>query len=88
MAAESSTEVKDRFDVQSALERWSESRRKAAHGFLDLYEKTTGQLIDAHLETARATDIPGVVTLAETQCAVGRDVAEAYLTTARKLLDR
>jgi hypothetical protein len=90
MAAEFPTEAfaaMAPFDLQSALARWSESHRKAAHGFLDFYEKTAAELIDAHLETARAIDIPGVATLAEAQCELSRDVAEACVATARKLLD-
>jgi hypothetical protein len=78
----------DRLDVQAVLARWSDSRRKAAHTFLDLYERTVGQLAEAHVKSARAVDLPNVVTIAERQAEMGRGVADAYVTAARKLLER
>jgi hypothetical protein len=84
----SPADVDDRFGVQSLLDRWTESSRQATERFLDVYQKTVGQLADAHVKTARAVDLPAVVTIAETQAAVSRDVADAYVTSVRRLLDR
>ena len=81
-------DLEDRLDVQSLLASWTESRRKATERFLDLYQKSVGQLADAHVKTARAVDLPAVVTIAETQAAVSRDVADAYVTSVRRMLDR
>jgi hypothetical protein len=88
MAAESQSpfNLADRFDAQAALERWTEARRKTAHSFLDFYEKSVGQLADAHVKSARAVDLPPVVTLAERQAEISRDVAGAYVSAARKLI--
>jgi hypothetical protein len=39
------------------------------------------------VKTARWVDLPGVVTIAEAQAAMSRDVAGKYVSTARKLLE-
>jgi hypothetical protein len=90
MAPEAPTQLnaKDFFDVQALQSRWTESRRRAVNLCLDLYEKSVGQLADAHVKTARAVDLPGVVTLAETQAEMSRNVCDAYVSSARKLLDQ
>jgi hypothetical protein len=82
------TDIADRFGVQTMLDRWTESSRQATERFLDVYQKTVGPLADVHVKTARAVDLPAVVTLAETLAAVSRDVADAYVTSVRRLLDR
>ena len=84
----SPSDLGDRFGVQTMLDRWTESSRQATERFLDVYQKTVGQLADTHVKTARAVDLPAVVTIAETQAAVSRDVADAYVTSMRRLLDR
>jgi hypothetical protein len=81
-------DLEDRLDVHALLASWTESRRKTTERFLDLYQKSVGQLADAHVKTARAVDLPAVVTIAETQAAVSRDVADAYVTSVRRMLDR
>jgi hypothetical protein len=85
---QSHTESEDRLGLQTMLDRWTESNRKATERFLEVYQKTVGQLADAHVKNARAVDLPAVVTIAETQAAVSRDVADAYVTSVRRLLDR
>jgi hypothetical protein len=75
------------FDLRALSARWTESRREAANRFLDSYETTVGQLADAHVKTANAVALPGVVTIAEAHAAMSRDVAGAYVSTARKLLE-
>lgn len=89
MAADGTTHVNtdDMFNVHSVQARWSESRRKAANHILDAYEQAVGRLADAHVKTARSVDLPGVVTIAEAQAAMSRDVAGKYASTARKLLE-
>jgi hypothetical protein len=81
-------DIEDRLDVQTLLTRWTESSRKATERFLDVYQKTVSQMADAHVKTARAVDLPAVTTIAETQAAVSRDVADAYVTSVRRMLDR
>jgi hypothetical protein len=83
----SQVNTEDRLDVRAMMERWTESRRKATERFLELYQTSVGQMADAHVKTARAVDLPAVVQIAETQAAVSRDVADAYVTSVRKLLD-
>lgn len=76
----------DIFDVEGAIERWTEANRKAGQDALDLYEKTVGQLADLEVKTANATKLPFVATIAETHAAVSRDVAGAYVAATRDLL--
>jgi hypothetical protein len=79
--------LEDRFDVQSVVARWSASHREAADRILDAYETTVGRLADAHVERARAVELPAVTTIAETQASLSRGVAEAYVRSVRKLLE-
>ena len=90
MAAEAPPQLnaKDMFDVQALNAHWTESRRRAVTLFLDQYEKVVGQFADAHVKSAEAVDLPGVVTIAQTQAEMSRNVCGAYVDTARKLLDR
>jgi hypothetical protein len=76
----------DTFDLQALGARWTESRREAANRLLDSYETTVGQLADAQVKNARAVSLPGVVEVVEAQAAMSRNVAGAYVSTARKLL--
>jgi hypothetical protein len=90
MAAEGPTQFNatDTFDVQALYASWNESRSRAVNSFLDHYEKVVGQFADAHVKSAEAVDLPGVVTLAQTQAEMSRNVCGAYVDTARKLLER
>jgi hypothetical protein len=81
-------DLENRLDPRALLANWTESSRKATERFLDLYQQSVGQLADAHVKTARAVDLPAVVTIAETQAAVSRDVADAYVSSVRRMLDR
>jgi hypothetical protein len=85
---QSHADFEDRLGLQTMLDRWTESSRRATERFLDAYQKTVVQLADAHVKSARAVDLPAVVTIAETQAAVSRDVADAYVTSVRRLLER
>jgi glutamine synthetase type III len=76
----------DLFDLQGALERWTEASRKAGNEYLDLYEKAVNQLADLEVKTANSVKIPAVVTLAETHAAATREVTGASINAARDLL--
>ena len=88
MAAEPQSQfsVTNNVDMQAIMARWTEARRKAAYAFLDFYERTIGQIAEAHVKSARASDNPTVITIAERQAEMGRDVAGAYVSAARKML--
>jgi len=75
------------FDIQSVVASWSATQREATDRFLEAYQTTVGKLADAHVERARAVDVPAVTTIAETQASLSRDVADAYVRTVRKLLE-
>ena len=89
MSSEPPTNVtlEDRIDPQAVITRWSASHREATDRLLDFYQKTVGRIADAHVKRARAVDVPAVVTIAETQADLSRDVADAYCKSVRKLLE-
>ena len=80
------TKPNDLFDVQGAVERLADANRKAGNDYLDLYEKTVGQLTAIELKTADAVKLPGVTEIAKTHVDVTRKVAKTYADTARELL--
>jgi hypothetical protein len=86
-AARATRPVSERFDVEGALKQWTETARKATEGTLELYVKTVNQLADAEVKAAHATRLPIVVTIAETNAAVSRGLAGAYVAAARDLLN-
>jgi hypothetical protein len=77
----------DGFDVHAAAARWTASHREATEQLLGAYQSTVDRLADAHVKRARAVDVPAVVTIAETQATLSRDVADAYVRSVRKLLE-
>ena len=80
------TKPNDLFDVQGAVERLADANRKAGNDYLDLYEKTVGQLTALELKTAEAVKLPGVSEIAKTHADVTRKVTKTYADTARELL--
>ena len=80
------TKTNDIFDVQGAVERIADANRKAGNDYLDLYEKTVGQLTALELKTAEAVKLPGVTEIAKTHADDTRKVAKTYTDTARELL--
>jgi hypothetical protein len=78
----------DRLDAEAFVTRWRAATRKAGHAFLDLFERSVNQVTDAQVKTARAADLPEVVTIAEKQAKFSRDCAGVYVRAARKYLDR
>jgi hypothetical protein len=80
------TKLNDLFDVQGAVERLADANRKAGNDYLDLYEKTVGQLTDLEVEIADAVKLPAVSTIAKTHADVTRKLTGTYVDTARELL--
>jgi hypothetical protein len=80
------TKTQDLFDVEGAVERWTEATRKAGNDYLDAYGKTVDQLADYGVKAAAATKLPVVTKLAESQAKLSRDLAETYITVTRDLL--
>ena len=80
------TKPNDLFDVQGAVERFADANRKAGNDYLDLYEKTVGQLTAIELKTAEAVKLPAVTEIAKTHADVTRKVAKTYADTTRELL--
>jgi hypothetical protein len=80
------TKTTDPFGFQGALERWSEATRKAGNDYLDLYEKTVGQMADLEVKTAKAIKLPFASEVAEAHSAAAREFAGRYATTVRELL--
>jgi hypothetical protein len=89
MTAETRTHVnpEDHFDVHGLMARWTASSRQAAERLLDVYEQTVGQFAEAHVQSARQTNLPAIVTLAETQATLTRNTADAYVRSIRNLLE-
>ena len=84
--ATTQTKPTDLFDVQGAVERLADANRKAGNDYLDLYEKTVGQLTALEIKTAEAVKLPAVTEIAKTHADVTRKVAGTYVETARELL--
>ena len=80
------TKTQDLFEVEGALERWTEATRKAASDYLDAYGKTVDQLADYGVKAAAATKLPVATELAESQAKLSRNLAETYITVSRDLL--
>jgi hypothetical protein len=81
------TKPNDLFDVQGAVERLADANRKVGNDYLDLYEKTVGQLTALEIKTAEAVKLPAVAEIAKTHADVTRKVAGTYVETARELLN-
>jgi hypothetical protein len=81
------TKPNDLFDVQGAVERLADANRKVGNDYLDLYEKTVGQLTALEIKTAEAVKLPAVTEIAKTHADVTRKVAGTYVETARELLN-
>jgi hypothetical protein len=84
--ATTQTKPNDLFDVQGAVERFADANRKAGNDYLDLYEKTVGQLTALEIKTAEAVKLPAVTEIAKTHADVTRKVAGTCVETARELL--
>ena len=80
------TKTQDPFDLEGAVERWTEATRKAGDDYLDAYGKTVDQLADDGVKAAAATKFPVVTELAKSQAKLSRSLAETYITVTRDLL--
>ena len=75
------------FGGQAALERWRQTALAVTHRYLDVYFATVSRLADAHVETARAVKLPGLLPFAESHAAIWRDLADAYVTAIRGFIE-
>jgi hypothetical protein len=76
----------DFYNVDEAVQRWTEATRKAGHDYLDLYDKAVDQITELEVKTAAATKLPLVTQLVDTHVTLTREVAGVYSTAARDLL--
>ena len=80
------TKTQDLFDLEGAVERWTEATRKAGNDYLDAYGKTVDKLADYGVKAAAATKLPVMTELAESQAKLSRSLADSYITVTRDLL--
>jgi hypothetical protein len=86
MATQTQTKTDGQYDVEGAIERWTEATRKAGSDYLTAYGKTVDQLADFGVKAAAATKLPVVTELAESQAKLSRSLADTYITVSRDLL--
>jgi hypothetical protein len=87
MATQTAFNPSATLDGEATLMRWQQTAREVTHRYLDLYSATVGRLADAQVESARAAKVPALVPIAESHAAIRRDVADAYVTTIRGLIN-
>ncbi len=80
------TKTQDLFDLDGALERWTEATRKAGLDYLDAYDKAVDKIADFGVKAAEVTKLPVVTELAKSQAELSRELADSYTTVARDLL--
>ena len=80
------TKTHDLFDLEGAVERWTEATRKASNDYLDAYGKGVDQLADFGVKTAAATKLPAVTEIAESQAKLARSLTDTYITVTRDLI--
>jgi hypothetical protein len=85
-APRASRPISEPVEVRGALKQWTETGRKVTEDTLELYVKTVEQLGDAEVRAAHATKLPIIAAMAETNAAVSRRIASAYVGAARNLL--
>jgi hypothetical protein len=86
MATTKTTPTFADFNVDEAVQRWTEATRKAGNDYLDLYDKAVDQLTELEVKTAAATKLPLVSQIADTHATLTREVTGVYVTAARDLL--
>ena len=86
MATQTTPKLTDIYNVEDAVQRWTEATRKASNDYLDLYDKAVDQIIELEVKTAAATKLPLVSQLVDTHVTLTREVAGVYVTAARDLL--
>jgi hypothetical protein len=79
--------IQSAFDSGLVLERWQQTTLTLTHRYLELYAAAVGRLADAHVEAARANSLLPLLPLAESQAAIWRQCASAYVTTVRGFMD-
>jgi hypothetical protein len=73
---------------QELNERLLDASRKAGKAYLDTTEKTLNSLADLEVKLADATNIELISTVANVHADITRDLAGAYVSTARELLSQ
>jgi hypothetical protein len=86
MATTTKTPFADLYNVDEAVQRWTEATRKAGQDYIDLYDKTVDQITEFEVKAAAATKLPLVSQLVDTHVTLTREVAGVYSTAARDLL--
>ena len=86
MATATKTHFADFYNVEEAVQRWTEATRKAGQDYVDLYDKTVDQITELEVKAAAATKLPLVTQLVDTHVTLTREVAGVYSTAARDLL--
>ncbi|HWT24340.1 MAG TPA: hypothetical protein VN213_12620 [Solirubrobacteraceae bacterium] len=86
MATTTKTPFADFYNVEEAVQRWTEATRKAGQDYVDLYDKTVDQITELEVKAAAATKLPLVTQLVDTHVTLTREVAGVYSTAARDLL--
>jgi len=86
MATQTTPKLTDIYNVEDAVQRWTEATRKASNDYLDLYDKAVDQITELEVKTAAATKLPLVSQLVDTHVTLTREVAGVYVTAARDLL--
>ena len=86
MATQTAPKLTDIYNVEDAVQRWTEATRKASNDYLDLYDKAVDQITELEVKTAAATKLPLVSQLVDTHVTLTREVAGVYVTAARDLL--
>jgi hypothetical protein len=74
--------------MQELNERLLETSRRFSKAYLDTTEKTVNGLADLEVKLADATNIEFVSTVASAHAEITRDLAGAYVSTARELLTK
>ncbi len=86
MATQTTPKLTDIYNVEDAVQRWTEATRKASHDYLDLYDTGVDQITELEVKTAAATKLPLVSQIVDTHVTLTREVAGVYVTAARDLL--
>jgi DNA-binding protein HU-beta len=85
-ASRATRPISEPVELKGALKQWTETARKVTEDTLEFYVKTVDQVADAEVKAAQATKLSIVATMAETNAAVSRGIAGAYVAAARDLL--
>ena len=86
MSTQTDLNIGTAVDGRAAMERWRETAREVTNRYLDLYSETVERIADAQVESARASNVPALIPLAESHAAIRREYADACVKTIRGLI--